>query len=88
MYYPIKKETIIRTILAAVVIINTTLTLLGKNPLPYSSEEIEAMVAAVSDVVVTLWVWWKNNSFTMAARIADETLEHQKRKRKLYKGMD
>lgn len=85
MYYPIKKETVIRTIIALVVIINTVLTLLDKNPIPYSTEEIEAGVTAVLDVITTIWVWWKNNSFTVAARIADETLEYQRRKRKLYK---
>lgn len=85
MYQPIQKDTIIRTVIAFVVIINTVLTLFDKNPLPYSTEEIEVAVAAVLDVVTTLWVWWKNNSFTVAARIGDETMRYQKRKRKLYK---
>jgi len=85
MYQPIQKDTIIRTVIAFVVIINTVLTLFDKNPLPYSTEEIEVAVAAVLDVVTTIWVWWKNNSFTVAARIGDETMKYQKRKRKLYK---
>ena len=84
MYQPIQKDTIIRTVIAFVVIINTVLTLFDKNPLPYSTEEIEVAVAAVLDVVTTIWVWWKNNSFTVAARIGDETMKYQKRKRKLY----
>lgn len=84
MYQPIAKDTIIRTVIAFVVIINTVLTLFDKNPLPYSTEEIEVAVAAVLDVVTTIWVWWKNNSFTVAARIGDETMKYQKRKRKLY----
>lgn len=85
MYQPIQKDTIIRTVIAFVVIINTVLTLFDKNPFPYSTEEIEVAVAAVLDVVTTIWVWWKNNSFTVAARIGDETMKYQKRKRKLYK---
>lgn len=84
MYYPIDKGTIIRTILMVVALINTILTLTGKNPLPYSNEEIEAAVTVILQVVATLWAWWKNNSFTMAARICDETMRHQKAKRKLY----
>lgn len=84
MYYPIEKGTIIRTILMVVALVNTILTLTGKNPLPYSSEEIEAAVTVILQVVATLWAWWKNNSFTMAARIGDETMKHQKAKRKLY----
>lgn len=88
MYQPITKDTIIRTVLALVVIVNTVLTLYGKNPLPYSSEEIEIGVAAVLDVVTTIWVWWKNNSFTVAARMGDATMKRQKAKKKLYKRFD
>ena len=88
MYYPIDKGTIIRTVLMIVALINTILTLTGKNPLPYSSEEIEAAVTVILQVVATLWAWWKNNSFTLAARIGDETMRYQKRKRKLYKDQE
>ena len=78
MYYPIEKGTIIRTILMVVALVNTILTLTGKNPLPYSSEEIEAAVTVILQVVATLWAWWKNNSFTSPALQADLYLKELK----------
>ena len=85
MYYPIKKETIIRTIVLIIAIINNILTLLGKNPLPYESEEVEQAVTIIITVIATLWAWWKNNSFTLPARIGDEEMNRQRIKRRLYK---
>lgn len=88
MYYPIKKETIIRTIVLIIAIINNILTLLGKNPLPYESEEVEQAVTIIITVIATLWAWWKNNSFTLPARLGDQEMERQRAKARLYRGMD
>jgi len=85
MYYPIKKETIIRTIVLFLAILNNVLSLLGKNPLPYESEEIENAVTIIVTVIATLWAWWKNNSFTLPARMGDEEMNRQRIKRRLYK---
>lgn len=88
MYYPIKKETIIRTIVLIIAIINNILTLLGKNPLPYESEEVEQAVTIIITVIATLWAWWKNNSFTLPARLGDQEMERQRAKARLYRNMD
>lgn len=88
MYTPIKKETIIRTIVLVIAIINNILTLLGKNPFPYTADEIENAVAIIFTVVATLWAWWKNNSFTLPARLGDQEMERQRAKARLYRGMD
>lgn len=85
MYTPIKKETIIRTIVLFIAIINNILTLLGKSPFPYSSEEVEQAVTIVITVIATLWAWWKNNSFTLPARLGDEEMMRQRIRRKMYK---
>ena len=69
-----KKETIIRTIVTFLVLCNSTLSMTGKNPLPYSDEELYSGVSAILAVITTLWSWWKNNSFTSAALRADEYL--------------
>lgn len=88
MYTPVKKETIIRTIVLIIAIINNILTLLGKNPFPYTADEIENAVAIIFTVVATLWAWWKNNSFTLPARLGDQEMERQRAKARLYRGMD
>jgi SPP1 family holin len=72
------KETIIRTILLIVAIINQVLTSAGKNPIPFSDEEIYGAITAVITVAMTAWAWWKNNSFTAAALEADEYLKELK----------
>ena len=79
-------DTIIRTILLAVTIVNQVLTSLGKNPIPFSDEEIYGALTTVATVVMTLWAWWKNNSFTNASIRADEymnALKSQAKKEKV-----
>lgn len=66
------KETIIRTIVLVITLINQVLTVLGKNPLPFSDEAIYEALSAVCTAAASLWAWWKNNSFTSAAILADE----------------
>lgn len=68
----ISAETIIRTIVLVFVLVNQTLTMLGKNPLPYSEETVYEFFTAAFTVIASLWAWWKNNSFTKEAIAADE----------------
>lgn len=70
----IKSSTIVRTIVLVITLLNTILTAFGVNPLPFSDDQIYEIVSALVTVVVSLWAWWKNNSFTKAARVADEVL--------------
>ena len=63
--------TIARTVVLAVSLLNVLLNAFGKNPLPFSDDEV---YTAVSTVAASLAAWWKNNSFTKAALKADETL--------------
>lgn len=71
-------ETIIRTIVLAVTLINQVLTMLGKNPLPFAEDELYALLTTAATVAASLWAWWKNNSFTPAAIKADEYLTELK----------
>ena len=75
-----KKETIIRTIITALTMTNAILVMLEKNPLPWSEDEVYVGLSAVSAVASTVWSWWKNNSFTTPALLADEYLKEIKRK--------
>jgi SPP1 family holin len=67
----VKKETIIRTAVAFVTTVNMLLTLFGKNPLPFSEDELYVGLSVIADVASKIWVWWKNNSFTPEAIVAD-----------------
>lgn len=64
-------ETMVRTIALAVVMINQCLIICGREALPFAEDEIYSGVSAAASVIVSLWAWWKNNSFTAAAKAAD-----------------
>ncbi len=74
----ISRETWIRTILTATALFNSVITMCGKNPLPWSEEEIYIGLSAIASFLTTLWSWWKNNSFTKAAIKADLFMAREK----------
>ena len=69
----VSKETIVRTVLLAVALINQILIVLGINQLPFAEEEIYEIISTIATACAALWTW-KNNSFTPAAITADECL--------------
>lgn len=74
----ITKETIIRTVLLAVALINLILNALGKNTLPFTNDEISEAISVIFAVVTSLIAWWKNNSFTPEAISADAYMQDLK----------
>ena len=74
------KEVIIRTTVLAIVLFNQLLIVYSKEKLPYTEDEIYAGVSSLMTVAVSIWAWWKNNSFTQAAAEGDEVM------RKIKKG--
>lgn len=74
----VSSGTIVRTIVLIVALINTVLTGIGKNPLPFSDEQVYNIVSNAATVIASLWAWWKNNSFTKNAIAADEYMKELK----------
>ena len=74
----VKKSTIIRTVLLIVSIINLILTNTGHSILPFSDEQIEDFISTAFTIIMSIWAWWKNNSFTKPALAADEYLKNEK----------
>ena len=70
----ISKETIVRTVVLVLVLVNQILTATGKNPLPFSEDAMYEGLSAVFTAAASLWAWWKNNSFTQGAIEADKYL--------------
>ncbi len=68
------KQTIIRTVVLLIALLNQILLFIGKNPLPFSEEGIYEAVSLVVTVGASLWAWWKNNSFSIQAAEADRYL--------------
>lgn len=74
----VKKETIIRTVILIVALINQGLTVAGIKLLPISDEQITEFISLGLTIGASLWAWWKNNSFTKDAIEADAYLKNLK----------
>lgn len=70
----ITSGTIARTIILALALINQILSASGHAILPIEDETVEALVSAAATVITAVIAWWKNNSFTLAARKGDERM--------------
>lgn len=71
----VKSETIIRTIVLILALINQVLAIYGKDKIPITEDEIYQLITLVVTIGSALWAWWKNNSFTQPAIKADEYME-------------
>ena len=74
----IKTDTIIRTVVLILALINNCLTMAGHSPLPIEDEQITNLLSMLFTIGAALWGWWKNNSFTPAAIEADAYMEQLK----------
>ena len=77
----IKPETVARTFVLVLALINQCLSAAGKSPLPINSETLEQFVTVGITTAAALWAWWENNSFTQNALQADEYLNNLTRRK-------
>lgn len=75
----IKPDTIARTIVLVIALINQVLAVLGKDVLPFADDTIYELVTLVFTIGASAWSWWKNNSITKKAIAADEYLAELKK---------
>lgn len=72
--------TLARTIILALALINQILSATGHPVLPIEDAEVETLVSTAWTVIAALIAWWKNNSFTAAAKAGDEVMKQVKGK--------
>ena len=77
----VKKDTIIRTIVLVLALVNQILTSTGHSVIPISDEQVTEIISLVFTIGASLWTWWKNNSFTKNAIEADNVLNELKSKK-------
>lgn len=77
----IKPETVARTFVLVLALINQCLSAVGKSPLPINNETLEQFITAGITTAAALWAWWKNNSFTQGALQADAYLASLNRRK-------
>ena len=70
--------TLARTIILALALINQILSATGHPVLPIEDAQIETLVTTAWTVIASLAAWWKNNSFTAAAKKGDEVMKQER----------
>lgn len=68
-----KNETIkafIRLLVAAILMLNSVLTAKGLNPIPFDETTFSDIALQIATGLSVIWVWWKNNNLTRAAKEA------------------
>ena len=66
--------TIARTACLALALTNQILSAAGKPVLPIQDDQLESLVTTGLTVAASLAAWWKNNSFTPAAKLGDAAM--------------
>ena len=74
----IKIDTIARTIVLFIALANQVLAITGKEVFPVTEDQVYQIVTLIATVGAAVWAWWKNNSFTANAIVADEVLTELK----------
>ena len=66
--------TIARTACLALALTNQLLSAAGRPVLPIEDSQLETLVTTGFTVAASLAAWWKNNSFTPAAKLGDAAM--------------
>lgn len=73
-----KADTIARTIVLVLALLNQILAIFGKEQIPIAEDNIYQLVSILFTIGAAVWSWWKNNSVTQNAIKADEYLKELK----------
>lgn len=71
----IAPDTIARTIVLVLALINQLLAIFGKGTIEIAENDIYQVVSIVFTIVSSIAAWWYNNSFTNHAIRADEYMK-------------
>jgi len=74
----ITSGTIARTAILILALVNQVLAATGHSVINISDENINTLISTGFTIVSALIAWWKNNSFTQAAIMADEVMKEDK----------
>lgn len=70
----IKKDTIVRTVVLVIALLNQALAIFGKEAFPVTEDQVYQVITLAVTIGAAVWAWWKNNSFTRHALLADDYL--------------
>lgn len=75
MHRKIQPDTIARTIVLALALLNQLLAILGKGTIEIAENDVYQVVSIIWTIVSAIVAWWYNNSFTQHAIRADDYLD-------------
>ena len=68
----IGKDTIVRTVAAALAMLNSALVMAGKAPLNLDESGLYEVVSILAAASTTVWAWWKDNDIRKTTRLEAE----------------
>jgi SPP1 family holin len=74
----VSSETIARTIVLFLALVNQLFAIFGRQQIPLNEDLVYQLVSVVFTIGSALWAWWKNNSFTQEAIKADAYMHELK----------
>ena len=74
----VSPDTWARTVCLFMALLNQCLAIFGKEALPFAENDIYQAVSLIATLVTGAVAWWKNNSFTQAARMGDKIMKGMK----------
>lgn len=74
----VSARTIASTIVLALALANQMLAMFGYGTIDIADETIYQVCSGIATIGASVWAWWKNNSFTKAARKADKIMKEEK----------
>lgn len=72
-------KAVIRLLVLVALLFNQILIVAGYDPFPATEEQLYEFFSTVVLGGVSLWTFWKNNSFTEYAQEADEYLDERRK---------
>lgn len=75
------KDTIARTACLVLALVNQTLAIMGKGYIDITEDQVYQLTTLIFTICAAFRSFWKNNSFTHEARLADEYMHELKARR-------
>lgn len=70
--YKVQTATIIRTVCLVLTFVNQMFAIFGIKTIAITDEQVNLFISTGVTIGVSVWTWWKNNSFTQHALKADD----------------
>lgn len=74
----VKSDTVARTAVLFIALVNQFLAASGREVLPFADDEVYQCISVILTLIASAAAWWKNNSFTKSAIEADKYMEKLK----------